>query len=382
MRGLLPLVCFFFLVGFSISQHDGDQGGKAEVQYLDPRSILKEAREQLRRNPHAAYWHNQASLAYALLGDWASSESEINAAIRNDAEAPQYYYVLASIAEHKDNGLKQLESLRRALELDPNNPVGHYELGVVLQKQGDQAGALQEYKLCLDKLKYAKRDVYYDPRGRAYYGFEGLRRKAKKRIDRLKRGVSEEPEPTPALEKLIRREREPRVPATDAHALLEEARKELQRNPHAARWHGEAASALLALGDLVAAKEDANKAIQNDPGDTTFYYLAAYIEQRRGDLTSELKLLRDALALDPKNPLGHFRLGAALERSGDPSAALHEYRLCLQDLAAIKEKEYYRDPQGKTHPIANMRRDAKRRILELERKGVADAEKRIRSEKR
>jgi len=35
---------------------------------------------------------------------------------------------------------------RQALELNPSNPLAHYDLGVALEKTGDHQGAFEEYR--------------------------------------------------------------------------------------------------------------------------------------------------------------------------------------------------------------------------------------------
>ncbi len=342
-----------------------EQPKSGKVEITDPHLVLRKASEELRRNPHAAYWHQQASIAYGMLGQRSLALRELDEAIRNDPGQPGLYYDLASIKEQLGDLPGKVESLRTALVLDPNNPVGHCALGDALERSENTRASLAEYRLCIANLKYAKKDDYYDSGGTAY-SIKGLRREAEAAIKRLRRGVLPKlPEKPPPKQEVTPKIRDL---GFDPDELLKKASKELQRNPHAALWHRRASGAYVTLGDLESAQKEAKEAIRSDPDDTQSYYWAAYVSRQGGDLPTELELLQKALTLDPKNPLGHFRYAKALEHRGDLIEAIREYQRCLENLKYAKHADYYLDVRGAFHNTARLRREAEKRAEELQAK--------------
>jgi hypothetical protein len=79
---------------------------------------------------------------------------------------------------------EQRQALLDALEKDPENPVGHYEFGHVLETEKYWADSLREYRTTKLLLANIAGPEYTDRRG-GVYDIDGLRDEVDKDIDRV-----------------------------------------------------------------------------------------------------------------------------------------------------------------------------------------------------
>lgn len=155
-------------------------------QAAEGRVLLKEAQREIAKDPQSAYWHRQASLAYAITGDYASARKEIEQAIRLEPENPGHYYLAAQISQSTKDRASEVTALRRALSLDPLNPHGHFALADALEREGKPEEALREYQAALERYALLKDNVYYDSHGNVYT-FDTLEAESNRRIEGLRK---------------------------------------------------------------------------------------------------------------------------------------------------------------------------------------------------
>ena len=151
---------------------------------------LAKAKEQLTKNPHSAFWHDQVAVLYSWLGDYASAEAEYRAAVRDNPNSIIDYYGLASIIERKGKRAdREWEDLyRKALSLDPNNPTGLLGYALFLERKGRFKEAAENFFMCLHALDRVKGIAYIDPNGAAYsFNVEAYRDEAAAGLKRVEK---------------------------------------------------------------------------------------------------------------------------------------------------------------------------------------------------
>lgn len=138
---------------------------------------LVKARAALHKNPHSAFWHDQAGIAYDGLGDFAKAVSELKqgrALEPTDQLKAEEDYTLYALYKRKGMRTAQRHILLDAIGKDPNNPFGHFEFAYLLEQQEDWTGSLREYQVTKNLLATLTGSQYVDPAG-GYYPIDGIR---------------------------------------------------------------------------------------------------------------------------------------------------------------------------------------------------------------
>lgn len=151
---------------------------------VDWKAELAKAKAGIEKNPKSAFWHNQAGVAYNGLGDFENAVKELKLASSLEPSDPINDYVLYALYKRKGLHSEEREVLLDALEKDPQNPLGHFEFGFVLEKEKYWADSLREYQSAKGLVASVKGPVYTDPRGNAY-DVDGVRHAVDKAIDRV-----------------------------------------------------------------------------------------------------------------------------------------------------------------------------------------------------
>jgi len=156
-----------------------DSTGKPahKVVQIDWRAELAERQKQLERDPDSAFLHNQIAVAYDALGDYDNFDREIQTAIKLDPSNSIDCYVAYAVYKRRHLQEKALSVLEKALQIDPANPLGHYEKAGLLEDAKEWKPALKEYEAAQQLLKdvksnpqnFQKNSWYYtDTRGNPY----------------------------------------------------------------------------------------------------------------------------------------------------------------------------------------------------------------------
>jgi tetratricopeptide (TPR) repeat protein len=162
----------------------------ADPQFLQQQ--LKSVQSELAKNPRSSFWHNQAAIIYAALHDYQQFDKEIDVTIQLDPANPGNYYLASSV--YKERGLlKEAETaLRKALKLDSHNPLGHYDLGQLLESKNEYRNAHAEYVTASEELRRLPHGTkrYSDRRGNSY-PIELLHERIPVAIERTARSLEE-----------------------------------------------------------------------------------------------------------------------------------------------------------------------------------------------
>jgi tetratricopeptide (TPR) repeat protein len=131
----IALIAFVFALNGAVpllAQHSTIQ--------VDWKAELAKAKAGIADNPKSAFWHNQASVAYDALGHFEIAVKELELAAKLDPDDPIHHYSLFALYQRKGTLRQQRKALLSALEIDSRNPVGLFELGIVLEKEGYPGG--------------------------------------------------------------------------------------------------------------------------------------------------------------------------------------------------------------------------------------------------
>jgi tetratricopeptide (TPR) repeat protein len=132
---------------------------------------------ELARDPNSAFLHGQIAVAYDNLNDLPAFDAQIQEAMKLDRKSAIYCYFAYAVYKRRHLDDKKIKVLQQALRIDPDNPLGHYEMASIMEDNGKWSDALAEYdrtKQLLDGVKpnqsstdYSKWS-YADPSGDPY----------------------------------------------------------------------------------------------------------------------------------------------------------------------------------------------------------------------
>jgi len=151
---------------------------------VDWKAELAKAKAGIEKNPKSAFWHNQAGIAYDALGNFETALKEIKLACTLDPSNPNNYYSLYALYKRKSMHSEQRQALLDALEKDPNNPVGCFELAYILEEEKHWADSLREYRVAKRLAANVEGPMYRDLRG-GVYEIAGVREEVDRSIERV-----------------------------------------------------------------------------------------------------------------------------------------------------------------------------------------------------
>ena len=280
---------------------------------------------QVRQQPEAknsADHSQQEQQAVALINQGKLQEAEaiyrelIAAGTRNHT----IYGNLAAIYLMQSRHDKSVPLLQKALEIKPNYPDAHNNLGVALAEQGDLEAAIASYNTAL-QLKSNYPDAHnnlgvalakqgdLDPAIASYHTSLQLNPNYPDAYYNL--GV--------ALAK-----------QGDLDAAIATYHTALQLKSNYPDAHNNLGVALAEQGDLDAAIASYHTALQLKPDYPDAYYNLGVALADQGDLDAAIASYKSALQLKPNDPDAHNNLGNALKEQGDLDAAIASYHTALQ----------------------------------------------------
>jgi len=163
--GITLLISAFVLCGAGPSTLLLAQHGVVSVDW---KAELEKAEAGIAKNPNSAFWHNQASVAYDALGYFEIAVKELKLASTLDPDDPSHHYSLFALYQRKGTLRQQRKALLSALDLDGGNPLGRFELGVVLEKEGYFEESLSEYRPAKLLAANVQGPEYTDRRGNPF----------------------------------------------------------------------------------------------------------------------------------------------------------------------------------------------------------------------
>ncbi len=174
-----------------------------------------------------------------------------------------------------------IANYRKALELEPNDALTHYNLALALKYKGEARQAVDEFEAAL-RLKPKWADAQYGL-GAAWYDLH------------------------------------------DQSAAVKELHTAIGLAPANAAAHRLLARIYLEQSDPSSAKTELQRAIASKPS-AELYTELGLTEGQLGNLPGAAAAFRRALQLNPQLTTAHMLLGVTLRRQGDHAGALAEFR--------------------------------------------------------
>ena len=196
------------------------------------------------------------------------------------------YGNLAAICGMQGRYDELIDLLNKALELKPNYPEAHNNLGIAFKKQGNLTAAIASYNTAL-QLKPNYPDAYNN------LG-----------IALLEQG--------------------------DLTTAIASYKTALQLEPHHTEAHNNLGIALLEQGDLTAAIASYKNTLQLNPNNPEVHNNLGNALKEQGDLTAAVASYNIALKLKPNFADAHNNLGNAFKEQGDLTAAIVSYNTALK----------------------------------------------------
>jgi tetratricopeptide (TPR) repeat protein len=107
----------------------------------------QEFRRELKSNPRMDMAYYYLAEALEVQGKIDEAEAVISQMGREVPDSYFCYFGVGKLHEQKRDFAKAVESFRKATQIDPDNPEGHYRLGLALRKMGETAQANAELEL-------------------------------------------------------------------------------------------------------------------------------------------------------------------------------------------------------------------------------------------
>ena len=245
--------------------------GKISIAMDNPKQAIQYFKKALEIQPQANSLHYQLAMSYRHLEKLEiarqhlqkhglvqpSFHDPIMENLRELKTGKQFFWSQGSIALSEGKYTKAVESFRKMLKADPNEPLAHMDLGTSLLQLGDVSGALNEYQRALD-LSSGNPRLHYNL-GLVYT----LQNSYSKALEHYRRAINLDPE-------------------------LEEA-------------HFNAANLLMRMKNQREAKQHYAKVIALNPSDTFARFMQAMASIRMGRYQDAQSLLEESRRAFPKD---------------------------------------------------------------------------------
>ncbi|MDJ1175316.1 tetratricopeptide repeat protein [Roseofilum capinflatum] len=283
---------------------------------VTPQATIAQTIDELRQQGEAAY----------NSGNYAQAELIWRRVINQKPDSVAYVWL--GIALRNQGKLPEaVQSYRRALQLDPEYALAHYNLGLALYDQGKLPEAVQSYR----------RALQLDPEYAAAHNNLGLalsdQGKLPEAVQSYRRALQLDPEYAAAHNNLG-------LALSDQGKLPEAVqsyRRALQLDPEYALAHYNLGLALYDQGKLPEAVQSYRRALELDPEDAGAHNNLGIALRQQDKPTEAIEAYYQALSLPNKqgrpwsaHTLAHNNLGYALQQQGDLQGAIAEYKKSLQ----------------------------------------------------
>jgi tetratricopeptide (TPR) repeat protein len=244
----------------------------------------------------------------------------LNKALEIKPDYPEAHVNLGVALQNQGNFTAAIAAFNSALAYKPNDASAYTNLGTTLRLQGDQAAAITAFNTALSLRPNA---------ANAHIGLgialqeQGDRSAA---ITAFRKAIALQPDHPDAYNNLAIALQE----NGDLPSAIAAYGKALAIKPDNAQAYSNLGNALQEQGDLAAAITAYNKSIELTPSYQDAYYNRAIALQAQGHLAAAIASCKQALELKPDFFDAHNRLGLALCEQGDFPAAIASYQKALE----------------------------------------------------
>ncbi|PYX51046.1 MAG: hypothetical protein DMG79_04355, partial [Acidobacteria bacterium] len=214
---------------------------------------------------------------------------------RGTAQSAESYRQRAAELSRAKSWDDAITNYRKALELEPNHAITHYNLALALKYKGESRESLKEFQAAL-KLRAKWAEAHYGI-GAVWYDLQ------------------------------------------DQDDAVKELRTAEALDPLNAATHRLLARILAQQNNLADAEHELRLALKLKPSAESHLEMGV-VEGQLGKLNDAVMQFRDAIRLDPSLAGAHLMLGVALRRQADSSGALEQFRLAVKLKPDDPEAQY------------------------------------------
>jgi len=230
------------------------------------------------------------------------------------------YGNLATICGRHGKHHELIELLKKTIELNPNHPEAHYNLGNGLREQGDITAAITSYKTALQLNP--NHPEAHNNLGNALME-QGDLEAAIAAFNTSLRHKPNYPEAQNNLGNAL-------TEKGNLEAAITSYNTALKLKPNFPEAHFNLGNALTDQEDLEAAIASYNTALELKPDYPKAHHNLGFALQEKGEIEAAIDSYNKALELDPSHPEAHNNLGLALTILGDLEAAIAALKTALR----------------------------------------------------
>ncbi len=285
---------------------------------------------------HIVYGHLAA--IYLMEGRHKESIQLLQKALEINPDYPEGHNDLGIALKAQGDLQAAIASYNTALQLKPNYPQGHNNLGIALKEQGDLQAAIASYNTAL-QLKPNFPEAHNNL-GIALKEQGDLQAAIASYITAFEL-KSNFPEAHNNLGNALKAQ-------GDLDVAIASYNKALQLKPNYPEAHNNLGNAFKAQGDLTAAIASYNTALQLKPNYPEAHNNLGIALQEQDELDAAIASYNTALQLKPNFPDAHYNLGNALKAQGDLHAAIDEWGIASMQspetpLYWMKSRLYFKE---------------------------------------
>ena len=304
--------------------------GWNESESADTQNDLNSKQESIIDSVDAYPEEQQQALALISRGMLQEAEKIYRDLIAKGVYTHTIYRNLAVISGRQGRHSELTKLLKKSIELNPNHPEDHYDLGLSLQQQGCLASAIDSYQKAV-QLKINFPDAHFRL-GNALQ-LEGNLSAA---ITAYKTAIELKPNFPDAHNNLGVAFQEYGNPT----AAIASYKTALRLKPNFPEAHVNCGNALKDKYDLTGAIASYEEALRLKPDYAEAHNGMGCALKEKSELTKAITSFKKAIRLKPNYPDAFNNLGNALKDKGDLNAAIDSYKTALQLKPNFPEAHY------------------------------------------
>jgi Flp pilus assembly protein TadD len=281
----------------------------------------------LSQNPNCWPAYTNLAIQYNLNNQPADGKRYLEKALEIHPHNAQAQYDVGVLLQQEGQIDKALEHFRAAIEISPKYPHPHASIGDILAAQGKYDEAIQEYQKALDSAPN-------DPKTQVSMGVVLAQQgRGQDALPHFQKALSLDPKNAEAHYNVGN--------MLFASGMTDDAISELRiaegLNPNDYRIHNNLGRALAVKGWMDEALTELRKAQEELPNDVAIRQNLGRMLAAKGETDEGIAQLREAVKLDDHNAKSHNLLGTFLQESQKLDDAIVEYKKALDIDPAFAE---------------------------------------------
>ncbi|MFQ5866767.1 MAG: O-antigen ligase family protein [bacterium] len=283
------------------------KSSKEKIEYLK-RSIELE--------PNDARYHYSLARVYGEKeGDWIVALKHFRQAASLNLNSGRYYQGVGLAYAHLGREEETIRYLRKAVELEPNNPYRHRNLALFYLYYQTKIGSPDRY--LQDAVFEYKKAILLEPS----FTREVLENLSElvKDYHQLRSIIPDTPPAHWELSKYLKTKGKDKESKQEFQKAIQSWQSQLltASNSQAVEIHKHLASAYIDSKQYALALVQYQKALKIDPSDAWAYYLAGTLYERIGKENKAIDFLKKAIFFDPRHSWAYYNLAKIYESQDD-----------------------------------------------------------------